>query len=258
MAGTHLKKLAVLIDAQNVRHALADEICRQVDALGSSTVRWVYADWSAPDISGWKACLHRLALRPMQQFNHVAGKDVADTALIIDAMDLLHSGRHDGFCIVSSDSDFAALAVRIRQGGAKVYGMGEQKAPQTFAEACDRFIVLGANLAHPKPAQPVNKPIRQPVVSATKSTKSVSLPSKAPLSAADLRLLQEAIEVGVSKQGGWADVAVVGSWLAEQKFDIRKHAASLSKLLRVCGIAELDETGADGAKRLRVRLRIAA
>lgn len=235
--------LAVLIDAQNIPSAMAPRIFANIEAIGASSIRLAYGDWSDQSLKGWKSCLHRYAIRPVQQFCHVAGKNAADMALIIDAMDLLHSGRHDGFCIVSSDSDFSSLAVRIRQQAVMVYGLGRSNTPASFTTACDRFIVLDEPLVVKAQAHP---PVQ---------TKSISLPSKEPLTLSDLNILKEAIRAKVDGTG-WADVAAVGSHLAQQsKFTVRKHATKLSRLLRVSGIADLSPETALSGQQMKVGLR---
>ena len=234
--------LAILIDAQNIPSAMAPRIFAKIESIGASSVRLAYGDWSDQSLKGWKSCLHQYAIRPVQQFCHVVGKNAADMALIIDAMDLLHSGRHDGFCIVSSDSDFSSLAVRIRQQAVKVYGIGRFNTPASFTTACDRFIVLDEPPAVKAQTPPVQ-------------AKSVSLPSKEPLSSSDLNILRAAIRAKTDGTG-WADIAAVGSHLAQQpQFRVRDHAASLSKLLRVSGIAEV---ATSCGEQLRVRLRMSA
>jgi uncharacterized LabA/DUF88 family protein len=135
------ERLAVLIDADNAQASLAQELLSEVAKFGSATVKRAYGDWTTTNLNGWKATLHRLAIQPIQQFRYTSGKNATDSALIIDAMDLLHGGRLDGFCIVSSDSDFTRLATRIREAGLAVYGFGEAKTPEPFVKACDRFIL---------------------------------------------------------------------------------------------------------------------
>ena len=259
MSAPMLTTLAVLIDAQNVPHTFADDIFHAVNTLGATSVRRIYGDWSNANSGGWKFQLDRHALRPMQQFNHVAGKEVADMALIIDAMDLLHSGKHASFCIVSSDSDFTGLAVRIRQEGIKVFGVGEAKAPRSFIASCDKFLLLKkAATARPAGVSATSKtPVIARVAPSKGDAKSLALPFKAPLNNSDLDILKQAITMRTGMDG-WADVGAVGSYLAQNtEFSIRKHAASLSKLLRVSNIAEVAEAHEKAGTPLRVRLRSA-
>lgn len=133
-------KLAVLIDADNAQSAIVAQLLGEISRYGVATVKRVYGDWTTPNLKGWKESLNAHALQPVQQFSYTTGKNATDSCLIIDAMDLLHSGRVDGFCLVSSDSDFTRLATRIRESGLVVYGFGEKKTPQPFVAACDKFV----------------------------------------------------------------------------------------------------------------------
>jgi hypothetical protein len=135
-----LRKLAVLIDADNASPRIAAGLFEEVAALGEASVRRIYGDFSGSRLKGWADVLSTHAIMPHQNFASTVGKNASDIALVIDAMDLLHSGRFDGFCLVSSDSDFTRLAARIREQGADVYGFGERKTPESFRQACKRFI----------------------------------------------------------------------------------------------------------------------
>jgi hypothetical protein len=140
MASPNTGKLAVLIDADNAQASIIQELLAEVSRYGTASVKRAYGDWTTPNLKSWKDVLHKLAIQPMQQFSYTTGKNATDSSLIIDAMDLLHSGGLDGFCLVSSDSDFTRLATRIREAGLLVYGFGQKKTPQPFVAACDRFI----------------------------------------------------------------------------------------------------------------------
>jgi hypothetical protein len=133
-------RLAVLIDADNAPPSIAAELMAEIGRYGIATVRRAYGDWTTPNLGGWKESLLAHAIQPIQQFRFTTGKNATDSALIIEAMDLLHGGRIDGFCLVSSDSDFTRLATRIREAGLTVYGFGERKTPQPFVSACNKFI----------------------------------------------------------------------------------------------------------------------
>lgn len=135
-------RLAVLIDADNVSAHHIKPMMEEIARYGNPTIKRIYGDWTRPNLSGWKSCLLDYALSPVQQFSYTTGKNATDSALIIDAMDLLYSDRVDGFCLVSSDSDFTRLAMRLREAGMIVYGLGELKTPSAFIAACDRFIFL--------------------------------------------------------------------------------------------------------------------
>jgi len=132
--------LAILIDADNASPAIVKGLIDEVAKFGRATVRRIYGDWTTPNLGSWKAVLLEHSIQPIQQFGYTKGKNATDSSLIIDAMDLLYAGNLDGFCIVSSDSDFTRLASRLKESGKKVYGFGEQKTPRPFVAACDRFI----------------------------------------------------------------------------------------------------------------------
>jgi uncharacterized LabA/DUF88 family protein len=140
MSNINSDRLAVLIDADNAQPSVASELMTEIGRYGTATVRRAYGDWTTPNLTGWKEHLHTLAIQPIQQFRLTIGKNATDSALIIDAMDLLHSNRIDGFCLVSSDSDFTRLATRIREAGLSVFGFGEKKTPHPFVAACNKFV----------------------------------------------------------------------------------------------------------------------
>src|SRR5215510_10603909 len=135
-------RLAVLIDADNIPHRLINGILAEIAKYGVPTFKRIYADWTKPHVAGWKTVLLDHAITPVQQYSYTTGKNSTDSALIIDAMDILYTGRVDGFCLVSSDSDFTRLSTRLREAGMKVFGMGEQKTPSAFRAACDKFIYI--------------------------------------------------------------------------------------------------------------------
>lgn len=135
-------RLAVLIDADNVPYANIKEMLEELAKYGTPTFKRIYADWTKPTVAGWKTVLLENAITPVQQYSYTTGKNATDSAMIIDAMDILYTGRVEGFCIVSSDSDFTRLATRLREAGMKVYGLGERKTPVAFISACDKFIYI--------------------------------------------------------------------------------------------------------------------
>jgi hypothetical protein len=135
-------KLAVLIDADNVPYSNIKGMMEEITKYGTPTTKRIYADWTKPNSNGWKSVLLEHAITPIQQYSYTTGKNSSDSALIIDAMDLLYSDKVDGFCIVSSDSDFTRLAIRLRESGMKVIGIGEKKTPNAFIVACDRFVFI--------------------------------------------------------------------------------------------------------------------
>ncbi|WP_343774819.1 NYN domain-containing protein, partial [Marinobacterium sediminicola] len=132
--------LAVLIDADNANPNIVDGLLSEIAKLGVASVKRIYGDWTIPNLNGWKLVLLEHSIQPIQQFRYTTGKNATDSAMIIDAMDLLYTGPFKGFCIVSSDSDFTRLASRLREAGKVVYGFGEMKTPKPFVAACDRFI----------------------------------------------------------------------------------------------------------------------
>lgn len=194
-------KLAVLIDADNAQAAVASELLAEVACYGTATVKRAYGDWTTSNLASWKENLHNLAIHPVQQFRFTVGKNSTDSALIIDAMDLLHSGTVDGFCLVSSDSDFTRLATRIREAGLSVYGFGEKKTPRPFVVACDKFIFTEILRPQPKHAQTLS----------------------APTEALRPALLQAVSAAG--REDGWAALSAVGSLLmkASPSFDPRNY-----------------------------------
>src|SRR6202022_4637997 len=151
MASENSTRLAVLIDADNAQPAITEGLLAEVAKYGTAHVKRAYGDWTGTHLKGWKDQLLAQSIQPIQQFAYTTGKNATDAAMVIDAMDLLYSGRLDGFCIVSSDSDFTRLAARIRESGLIVYGFGEHKTPKPFVAACDKFIYI-ENLASPPSA----------------------------------------------------------------------------------------------------------
>ena len=140
MSDEKIVKLAVLIDADNAQPSIVEGLLSEITKYGTANVKRIYGDWTTPGLKGWKEVLLLYSIQPIQQFGYTSGKNATDSALIIDAMDLLYTGKFDGFCIVSSDSDFTKLASRIREAGLFVYGFGEIKTPKAFVSACDKFI----------------------------------------------------------------------------------------------------------------------
>ena len=134
--------LAVLFDADNVPYSHVEEMLNEIAKYGVPTIKRIYGDWTKPNLAGWKAVLLENAITPIQQYSYTTGKNATDSAMIIDAMDILHSNKADGFCIISSDSDFTRLATRLRESSKLVIGMGERKTPRPFIVACDKFIYI--------------------------------------------------------------------------------------------------------------------
>ncbi len=222
-------RLAVLIDADNAQPKLAEALFAEIANYGVASVKRVYGDWTLPNLGGWKKVLAEHAIQPMQQFAYTSGKNATDSAMIIDAMDLLYTNRFDGFCIVSSDSDFTRLAARIRETGLSVYGFGERKTPQAFVSACDKFIFVDV-LRGGESQGPSEKP------ATAKSAKA--LRSDARL----LNLVRNAIDAS-SDDDGWAHLGPVGQHISKQapEFDPRNWGfAKLSALVKAIGLFEIE------------------
>jgi uncharacterized LabA/DUF88 family protein len=258
MALTNTKdlKLAVLIDADNVPYSNVKGMMEEIAKFGTPTTKRIYADWTKPNSNGWKGVLLEHAITPIQQYSYTVGKNSSDSALIIDAMDLLYSGKLDGFCIVSSDSDFTRLAIRLRESGMKVIGIGEKKTPNSFIVACDRFIYIevldGAiQKKKPKPASTTDskKPVEKPAAKAL-----------AKIDAATIELIEATIE-DIEDDDGWAFLGDVGNLIVKKKpeFDPRNYGFSkLTPMLKsLTDILEIDERESDkkGIKHVYVRLR---
>lgn len=226
MANDPTAKLAVLIDADNTQPSIADGLLAEVAKYGTAHVKRAYGDWTGHQLKSWKEQLLTQSIQPIQQFGYTSGKNATDSAMIIDAMDLLYSGRFDGFCIVSSDSDFTRLAARIRESGLIVYGFGERKTPGPFVAACDKFIYTDILASKPDEEQPL-KP-RSPA----QLKKDTGL----------INLLRNAIEAA-SDDEGWAGLGGVGSIITKQRpnFDSRSHGyGKLSDLIAAIDLFELD------------------
>jgi len=252
-------KLAVLIDADNVPYSNVKGMMEEVAKFGTPTTKRIYADWTRPNSNGWKSVLLEHAITPIQQYSYTIGKNSSDSALIIDAMDLLYSGKLDGFCIVSSDSDFTRLAIRLRESGMKVIGIGEKKTPNSFIVACDRFIYIEVlDGAIQKKKQP------KPNVNVVDTKKTVEKPViEKPLNKIDIatiELIESTIE-DIGDDDGWAFLGDVGNLIVKKKpeFDPRNYGfAKLTPMLKsLTDILEIDERESDkrNIKHVFVRLR---
>jgi hypothetical protein len=234
-------RLAVLIDSDNTTWSRAAGLLAEIAKYGTPTVKRAYGDWTTQNLVGWKAELLRHAIQPVQQFAYTTGKNSTDSALIIDAMDLLYAGNVEGFVIVSSDSDFTRLATRLREAGMTVYGMGQRTTPAAFVAACDRFIYLD------RLSEQHEEPASQPAEDGG---------SPAPLPDLE-QVLSEAIRE-TSKEDGWSSLAEVGSYLVklDAAFDARDYGhAKLGELVKAEPYVEVKEvTGQSGLRQLWVRL----
>ena len=216
MATNNNQKLAVLIDADNAQASVIQELLAEVSRYGTATIKRAYGDWTTTNLKGWKEVLHRMAIQPIQQFSYTTGKNSTDASLIIDAMDVLHTGSVDGFCLVSSDSDFTRLATRIREAGLVVYGFGERKTPEPFVAACDKFIYTEILRNEPDEASPNQQ--QQPVA---------ELPKLKPI-------LLNALNA-TAREDGWTTLSALGSQInrSHPSFDPRNYGvAKLGELIR--------------------------
>ncbi len=226
---TRLRRFAVLIDADNTSPKIVDGLFEEIAKFGEASVRRIYGDFSSPRLKSWADILQKYAIDPYQQFAYTSGKNASDIALVIDAMDLLHSGRFDGFCLVSSDSDFTRLASRLREEGADVYGFGAQKTPEAFRQACRRFIYTENLLPESMVAAPEQD---------DGPRQALQLPSAA------VPILTRAIEQ-MESEDGWVRLGAVGQRLANiaSDFDPRTFGfRKLSDLVRKTGAFEVDQT----------------
>ncbi|MDT0678069.1 NYN domain-containing protein [Autumnicola musiva] len=205
--------LAVLIDGDNIPSAYIKEMMEEIAKFGNPTIKRIYGDWTKPHLAKWKAVLLENAINPIQQYGYTQGKNATDSAMIIDAMDILYSNKVDGFCLVSSDSDFTRLATRLREAGKKVIGIGEKKTPEPFIVACDRFIYIEILKNKDKESEQET--------SKEKSGKKSSVDKITPKV---IRLLSTTIS-DIADEDGWAFLGDVGSLLQKKQpnFDSRNY-----------------------------------
>jgi uncharacterized LabA/DUF88 family protein len=243
MASDNAARLAVLIDADNAQPSIIEGLLAEVAKYGTAHVKRAYGDWTRSNLNGWKEQLLAQSIQPIQQFAYTKGKNATDAAMVIDAMDLLYSGRFDGFCIVSSDSDFTRLAQRLRESGQIVYGFGEHKTPKSFVAACDKFIYV-ENLQFDD-----NEETAGAEVKPTRRT---------PMTAAELKqdsdltgLLRGAVEAA-SDDDGLAPLSSIGNIITNRRpdFDSRSYGyAKLSDLIKATGLFTLERHAPAGAKQ---------
>jgi uncharacterized LabA/DUF88 family protein len=220
-------KLAVLIDADNAQPSIIDALLVEIANYGVASVKRIYGDWTAPGLRGWKDVLLDHSIQPIQQFAYTKGKNATDSAMIIDAMDLLYSSAFDGFCIVSSDSDFTKLASRIRETGLQVYGFGERKTPSPFVAACDKFIYTEVLRASDD----------ETVAVTAKTTNELKQDTKL------VSALRKAVDAS-SDESGWAQLGPVGSHIANQSsnFDPRNYGfVKLGELVKATKLFDVEE-----------------
>lgn len=225
------QKLAVLIDADNAQAAIIEELLAEIAKYGTANVKRIYGDWTNPYLKSWKELLLKYSIQPIQQFGYTQGKNATDSALIIDAMDLLYTGKFDGFCLVTSDSDFTKLAARIRESGLVVYGFGERKTPEAFVAACDKFVFTEV-LRDEEEQQSIRK----------KSTRQLKQDTNL------VNLLRNAVEAS-SDESNWAHLAPVGSYIAKKssEFDPRNYGyEKLGELVEATQLFEMERRSVNG------------
>jgi uncharacterized LabA/DUF88 family protein len=235
-----IRRYAVLIDADNTSPRIVAGLFEEIAKFGEASSRRIYGDFSSPRSKGWADVLQKYAIDPYQQFAYTTGKNASDIALVIDAMDLLHSGRFDGFCLVSSDSDFTRLASRLREEGADVYGFGARKTPESFRQACRRFIYIENLLPEAAPASAGEAP----AATSQQASGAVAILNKA--------------MAQMDTEDGWVGLGAIGRRLANiaSDFDPRTYGfRKLSDLVRGTGAFEIDQP--DG-RAMRIRAKTTA
>lgn len=247
-------RLAVLIDADNVPSSNIKAMMEEIARYGVPTFKRIYGDWTRPNLSGWKNVLLENAITPIQQYGYTRGKNATDSAMIIDAMDILYSGKVDGFCIVSSDSDFTRLATRLREAGMKVIGIGEKKTPMPFITSCDKFIYIeildGDNTESGAQKSSTGK------TSTTKKTKTKK-PAAPAVEPDVLKLFRNSVS-DVADENGWAFLGDVGNMIMKKlpSFDSRNYGyAKMTPLFKDLKEFEIDERQIDKSNTRHIFIR---
>lgn len=241
-------RLAVLIDADNVPSANIKAMLEEIAKYGTPTFKRIYGDWTNPRVTSWKAVLLDNAITPIQQYSYTTGKNSTDSAMIIDAMDILYTGRVDGFCLVSSDSDFTRLAIRLREAGMKVFGMGEKKTPSAFTSACDRFIYIEILSKKEKDEE---KPTNKTPKATTQKTPDAKIDPKL------LALLTDSVD-DLADEDGWTFLGELGNLLIKKQpsFDSRNYGFDkLLPLIKSFRQFEVDERPTGNGKIRHVFVR---
>lgn len=239
-------RLAVLIDADNVPSANIKAMLEEIAKYGTPTFKRIYGDWTNPRVTSWKAVLLDNAITPIQQYSYTQGKNATDSAMIIDAMDILYTGRVDGYCLVSSDSDFTRLAIRLREAGMKVFGMGEQKTPSAFTSACDRFIYI----------EILNKKEEKKPASKSPKTPDKQVPDEK-IDHQLLALLTDSVD-DLADEDGWTFLGELGNLLIKKQpsFDSRNYGFDkLLPLIKSFRQFEVDERPTGNGKIRHVFVR---
>ncbi len=238
METTNELKLAVLIDADNVPYSNVKGMLEEIAKYGTPTFKRIYGDWTKPTLSGWKTVLLENAITPVQQYSYTSGKNSSDSALIIDAMDILYTGRVDGFCIISSDSDFTRLATRLREAGKKVFGIGEKKTPSAFIASCDKFIYIEI-LKQEAKENASQQPAKAEPVKAS--------PTVAAIDKKLVKFIRESIN-DIADEDGWVFLGVLGNLILKKQpdFDPRNYGyKKLVELIKNIPSVETDERRTD-------------
>lgn len=240
-------RLAVLIDGDNTTPTIVEALLAEIAKYGSATIKRAYGDWTTTNLRGWKDVINDHAIQPMQQFAYTTGKNATDSALIIDAMDLLYTGNVDGFCLVSSDSDFTKLASRLRESGKTVYGFGEPRTPKALVAACDKFVYLDVLRRPEKPKEPSGEDLA-PTAPTRKSTNELRRDAKL------VKLLREGLDAA-SDDDGWANLGGVGSYVAKQAPDFDSRNWGYAKLVDLVTAIELFEVKRSAGQGVKLRER---
>ena len=246
-------RLAVLIDADNVPYANVKQMFEEIAKYGTPTFKRIYADWTKQTVSGWKTVLLENAITPIQQYSYSTGKNSSDSAMIIDAMDILYSGKVDGFCIVSSDSDFTRLAIRLREAGMKVIGIGEKKTLIPFITACDKFIYI--EILKAEDIMPEDERKTRP----SKRRGSKKVPPLDKVGQELVKLLGDSI-ADIADENGWAHLGNLGSQVLKKKpdFDARNYGyPKMLPLIKSLNKFEFDEreSGRGNIKHVYVKIK---
>ena len=234
MSETAELRLAVLIDADNAPRTALKEVMEEIAVYGTPTIKRIYGDWTAPNMNSWKPLLLESAITPIQQYAYTTGKNATDSAMIIDAMDILYTAQVDGFVLISSDSDFTRLATRLREAGKKVYGMGEKKTPQPFIASCDKFIYI----------EIIREAAKESDQRAQKRTAAQS-PGAGTIPKKTIRLLASSLQ-DIADDEGFGHLGALGDLLSKKQpdFDSRNYGYSkLSTMIQAIDRFEIRKEG---------------
>ncbi len=240
-------RLAVLIDADNIPSSPIKEMLEEISKDGTPTIKRIYGDWTKPTHKGWKDVLLEHAITPIQQYGYTTGKNATDSALIIDAMDILYAGKVDGFCIVSSDSDFTRLATRLRETGMVVIGIGEKKTPQPFITACNKFVYIEILRQTLNTTKLTNKQSKDNIEVKTLNKVDQEL----------INLLVDSVN-DIADESGWTSLGALGSFMLKKKadFDSRNYGyRKLGALIKSTGRFTLEERETGNAKHSWVKIK---